>query len=253
MSNEELKQYYKDLLIVQYSDKPKAMETIKELSGLVFPVNSASGNLLLDDIKNAFNLDTAEGVQLDTIGGYVGVDRFYTGNLYDSLDLFGFIDYNNNGSDFGFNDYSTFDSDQSDGMLTYDKLISLNNKLDDDNYRFLIKLKILQNTSDHTNKSIDDGLFSFFENDLFMVDNGDMSISYFLSPKYKTILQVAIQKNIIPKPMGVKIKNFIKQNTYFGCYNYDMETVPSWLVGFSDYSNFETKEGKVLTYNDIEV
>ena len=70
MTDEELKQYYADLLIIQYANKPKAYDTIKALvSGVIM-------NQIVLDVQNAFNIDTADGVQLDIIGKYAGVSRY---------------------------------------------------------------------------------------------------------------------------------------------------------------------------------
>ena len=65
----ELKKYYSDLLILQYLNKPKAMAMIQ---AVVEPVIM---NQLPVDVQNAFAIGTAEGVQLDVIGKYVGVER----------------------------------------------------------------------------------------------------------------------------------------------------------------------------------
>lgn len=69
MSLESLKQYYKDLLIMQYKGKPKAEATIEALTEL-----SLMDDLAVD-LVNAFNINTAEGSQLDVIGDIVGVER----------------------------------------------------------------------------------------------------------------------------------------------------------------------------------
>jgi hypothetical protein len=66
---EELKEYYANLLILQYLNKPKAMATIK---AVVEPVIM---DQLPVDVQDAFAIGTAEGVQLDVIGKYVGVSR----------------------------------------------------------------------------------------------------------------------------------------------------------------------------------
>lgn len=69
MTTEELAAYYADLLILQYVGKPKASATIE---AQVTPV-------LMDQlpiaVQDAFNVETAEGVQLDVLGKYVGASR----------------------------------------------------------------------------------------------------------------------------------------------------------------------------------
>lgn len=69
MTDEELKEYYANLLILQYLEKPNANNTVKYLAG------QAIINQLPVSLNNAFDIDTAVGVQLDIIGKYVGAER----------------------------------------------------------------------------------------------------------------------------------------------------------------------------------
>lgn len=75
MTTEELVTYYADLLILQYLGKPRAYATIKAL------VRPAIIDQLPLTVQDAFNLSTAEGVQLDVIGKYVGVIRTGYGTM----------------------------------------------------------------------------------------------------------------------------------------------------------------------------
>lgn len=72
-TNQELIDYYKDLLIIQYRNKPKARATIDAL------VKNVIMNQLGQQLYDAFDVDQAEGVQLDVIGKYVGVSRYNNG------------------------------------------------------------------------------------------------------------------------------------------------------------------------------
>lgn len=69
MTNQELIDYYKGLLIIQYNNKPKALATIdliaKEVTMEQLPVA----------VMSSFDLDNAVGVQLDILAKYVGVTR----------------------------------------------------------------------------------------------------------------------------------------------------------------------------------
>lgn len=69
MSTVDIVEYYSNLLIFQYSNKPKAVATIK---ATVTPIIMDQLPLTVQD---AFDLDTAIGYQLDTIAKYVGVSR----------------------------------------------------------------------------------------------------------------------------------------------------------------------------------
>lgn len=69
-TNEEIKQYYADLLILQYRGKPKAYAQIEAM------VDPVIMNQLPTAVQNAFNLDSAIGTQLDVAGKYAGVTRY---------------------------------------------------------------------------------------------------------------------------------------------------------------------------------
>lgn len=69
MTDQELQEYYSGLLIIQYANLPKAKATIEAM------VDPVIMNQLPTNVMNAFNLETAVGVQLDTLGKYIGVSR----------------------------------------------------------------------------------------------------------------------------------------------------------------------------------
>jgi len=74
MSDLELIAYYVNLLILQYADKPRAVATVASDAEL------AIMNQIPLKVKDAFDLETAIGVQLDVVGKYAGVKR--TGNTF---------------------------------------------------------------------------------------------------------------------------------------------------------------------------
>lgn len=69
MTTAEIIDYYADLLILQYKQRPKAYATIQAL------VAESVMDQLPISLQNAFSIDTAVGVQLDTIGKYFNVSR----------------------------------------------------------------------------------------------------------------------------------------------------------------------------------
>lgn len=78
MTTQELINYYANLLILQYREKPNAYATIQSLAKL------AIVDQLPLLIQDAFNVDNAVGVQLDVIGKYAGVQRnalTFTGSI----------------------------------------------------------------------------------------------------------------------------------------------------------------------------
>lgn len=69
MTNQELIDYYANLLILQYRQKPNAYAMIQTL------VKPVIMDQLPAQVEAAFEIDTAIGVQLDVIGEYVGISR----------------------------------------------------------------------------------------------------------------------------------------------------------------------------------
>lgn len=69
MTTQEIIDYYANLLIIQYENKPRAAATIKTI------IKNIVMDQLPSQIMNGFDVDTAVGVQLDTIGKYVGAKR----------------------------------------------------------------------------------------------------------------------------------------------------------------------------------
>jgi len=237
--------YYADLLIIQYNQKPKAKATIKAF------VEEILSTGILFDIRDAFNLDTAIGVQLDTLGKYANIDRFYTGQTLDGY--FTLIKYDEVASPpadaIGFTDYTDFETKVGDWLI-YPDILSDNLSLNDDDFRFLIKLRIIQNHSDHSHKSIDDSIFAFFGNEIRADSVGNMEMFYFVPRNQAAIISVALQKKILPKPMGVDLKYAIEgDEDFFGFATYD--TIPPFAIGFANYADYDTKEGDTLRYNNL--
>lgn len=74
MTDQEIIDYYANLLILQYLQEPKAYAHIQTL---VTPVIM---NQLPVAVQNAYAIPTAQGVQLDILGKYVGASRI--GNTF---------------------------------------------------------------------------------------------------------------------------------------------------------------------------
>lgn len=124
--------------------------------------------------------------------------------------------------------------------------------LNDDDYRFILKLKIVQNNSSHSHKAIDDGLHSFFSDELIMSASDDMSIVYFVDSSSLTKAEIALAKKVLPRPMGVKLIGLIKKDKkMFGFTTYDKTSVSALSTGFTDYDLGFNKSGETLTYSKV--
>lgn len=244
-------EYYRNLLIIQYNSKPKASATIRLLA------SSALANGVFWDVLEGYNIETAVGKQLDILGKYVGIDRFF--NVTDPRDYFSFADYDEVDPDsdfkYGFTTYPDFEEFQYNGTMNYNSVISIENRLNDEDYRTLIKLKIIQNNSNHSHKSIDDGIFRFFGDEVRPSSNGGMKMNYFVSQNAADIVRAAIEKEVLPRPMGVGLGIVeYESGIFFGLtgYGYLAAGVGNKnITGFSSYDDYDTKVGETLSYRNM--
>lgn len=197
MTNEELVQYYQDLLIIQYSNKENAGQMVSLF------VSAAMLYEVICNIRKGFDPNTAKGEQLDIIAKYVGATRIVNGidffrnyfgfAPYGSVapfTFYGFIAYGDIPGDVQFRSYA--ESGQSLFTLT------------DDELRTIIKLAIIRNNSLATVKLIDDFLFETFGADVYMNEVSNMNIAYYVTESgQQRLFQIARALNILPVPAGV--------------------------------------------------
>lgn len=245
MTLDEIIAYYVNLLIIQYNQKPKAQATVE-----AYVTEWMMNNVALD-VQNGFDIETAVGVQLDTIGKYVGVDRLYT--EYDDTGVwFGFSDYA--GSEptdvTGYALYSDWATKEGQ-FIEYDDVKVARNKLSDDDFRILIKLKIAINNINHSNEGIDDALYSVFSDAVFALDNYDMSMLAIAESDQVDLLKVILGKDLFPRPMAVLLQGILPfEDTFFALGNYDGDEDDK-TTGFATYSDWSTKDGIFLSEDDF--
>jgi len=193
----ELLKYYAGLLIIQYRIKPKAQATIKILANQ----NLCDGLVQVEE--RCFDLDTAVGAQLDVIGRIVGVPRKVYG-LDLEREFYNWTTYSEPAS----NGFCRYDADPyPDGIIWYRYVFQGSSFyiLLDAEMKILIQLKILLNNSYSSLKDIVSILHQFFPNDIEVVDNADMTITYNINTDLENVSAVALYLGFIPKPMGVEL------------------------------------------------
>ena len=199
----QLKDYYSNLLIVQYNGKPKAKATIEAFVDLIF------AQMAIFQVRDAFNIENAIGAQLDIIGEWVGINRFYEGQLFDFHPWFSLIDWNDPNPDSlqgGFSTFETF-NELEGGFLDYQNINPTQNKLPDETFRTLIKLKIIKNNINHTAKSIDDAIYEVFGGNVYTVWALEArELIFYYASEYNNILEVARRKNLLPYPPAISIR-----------------------------------------------
>ncbi len=125
--------------------------------------------------------------------------------------------------------------------------------LNDDDYRIVLNFKVIANALDMTCSSIDNILYEFFANNIICTTDNNLRIFYLVSEDYFSISSILLQKKVLPKPIGVRIGGIIKNKIWFGFSNYETynKDIPANVSGFATYENWLTKEGNLLTYEDI--
>ncbi len=197
----EIVEYYVNLLIIQYNQQPKARAMIDLF------VRKLIAEGIIFEIRDGFDLETAVGVQLDILAKYIGADRFYEGQILE--DYFAFIEYDTDPvyaviDRKGYADYTDIGI-KVGKWLTYDDILSTTSSLTDSEFRTILKLKILQNNSNHSDQEIIEGVWALFGDQLIPQDNYDMTMNYIVDPAIEPLILVAAEKGILPKPMGVEL------------------------------------------------
>ena len=200
---EEIKQYYADLLILQYQT-PKAIAEIKLLASLLL-----ADMIFLQIRDKTYNVDESVGEALDFIGKWVVVDRYFKGRRFDNKKFFAYYDWNEtdqpNALQGGYQDWNNPLPDDG-SFLTYEDLLSTTNKLNDDDFRFFIKLKIIKNNVPLFAKNIDEAIYKLFGNLIYTTWGECMELTYHYDYSKRAIMELAKDKNILPVPTGVELK-----------------------------------------------
>ncbi len=195
-------QKYVRLLAFQYADKPNAQQQVALwtaqalLQGLGW------------QLADAFTLGTAAGVQLDWIGKYVGVQRNIGPGTSDFFGLWNSTGTQTTPTQNGKGLRDSEDAGPSGinaGVIFLDGTThgSVNTALNDTQYALAINLQIILNSSNGSMASIEIFLNQFFPNQVSLVDNQDMTLTYNVSSSVS--LPVTVLEEFLPKPMGVGI------------------------------------------------
>jgi len=192
---------YRDLIIKQYWDKPKARAEI-ELQASTW----ARTFDWLDSFVAEFDVDLATGDRLDIIGRIVGISRIVPFAL--EKIRFGF-----DGDDTALGFADAFDSSVISAPLFdifENKYTTL--QLDDFDYAFFIKAKIARNSassylSSDGRLSIQEAVNVLFDGNARVVDNKDMSLFLYVTNFVDAERLLLIkQLDLLPKPQGVRYR-----------------------------------------------
>lgn len=188
----EIEKYYENLLIIQYNGLPKASQTIRLLA------ETATGDEIMSQILEAFNVDTAVSKNLDMIGLFVGADRY---------------------------------------------------GLSDDDYRVLIKFKIIVNNIDASMKSIDNAIFDTFGKSIVVSNNEDMTMTYIIEPLYKNVVEAAYRLGFLPIPIAVGVNVILMVPNPDLIFGFKRGNFQTNAIGFS--TKDKKQEATWLTKDNI--
>jgi hypothetical protein len=209
-----LQEIYLDLIILQYSDKPKARATIEAL--LKDKLLTAEQVL---EFNNAFDLDQAVGI----LGRIIGLSRTVP-DVVPKI-YFGFDDNTNSRT---FNSAPMLDSTQS---------IYTDLELNDSDYRKFLKAKISKNFSSNTlssdeKVSTNEALNFLFDGQAYAIDNKNMTMTVLVEDTFDTEGLSSINAlDLVPRPATVDISyKTIGDNTFGFADNPNASTFNSGIM-----------------------
>lgn len=207
---------YIGLITSYHRGRPRFVDMMRSI---LSPVVAATSGIRC--LPASFDLDRAVGVQLDQVGEWVGVSRRVTtpiAGVYFSFDVPSL------GFDLGF----------WQGPYDTDVGITL---LDDETYRTLLRARIASNHWDGTLQSAKDALALIFpggDTRLFIVDNGDMTMTFGVAGVIPSLVLIALlSEDYIPlKPEGVRADYVITTVNELSVFGFDVDN--EYIRGFDE-------------------
>ena len=227
--NDELIAYYENLLIIQYHDKPKAQATIVAYIAALMIYDIAI------QVRDAFNLDTATGIQLDTIGKYLGASRIIYGQSF-TRNYWGFHEYGTI-APFAFYPFRKYGDPPVDVQIfdyrySNESLYALN----DTEYLLILRLKIIKNNAIPSPQLIDQLNEQLFNGQVIFTDRQNMTIGFIFNTASKRIAQIAESEDLFPRPSGVALAlSFTNDITNIFSFQQYGGIKPDFAVGFKQY------------------
>ena len=173
-----------------------------------------SYNNIISKLNASFNIETATGEQLDILGQIIGRSRVFEGIEFEGTNT--------------------------------------PNSLDDETYRTLLKMQIINNFMSKSIESITEATFNFFGDKVIFINNTNMTINYILigNAESNLIKVIAFDKSILPAPAGVSVDYIVDIPTknIFG-FSKNNKIGKKNIVGFS--TNKKITQGTFITNNNI--
>lgn len=206
---------YLDLITPYYRGKPIFTAT---LAAVLEPFANLQG--MLAQLPQDFDLDQAVGVQLDAVGQWVGRSRFIPTPI---PNIWFSFDDARRGLDLGVWE-GPYDSDSG---IT---------RLDDETYRVFLRAKIAANQWDGRVETAQAAFNLVFSQSpgtwLFVIDNGDMSMTVGISGAIPSLLFIALlNQGFLPlKPEAVRVNYAITSVNNAPVFGFDVSN--QYIAGF---------------------
>lgn len=216
---------YLSLITSAHSDSPRFEATVAVGVSPFARIQEVLNSLIVE-----FDIDTATGVQLDVVGEWVGFSRIV------QIQLSGV--------------YFSWDDSQSDGWESgvwkgkYDPETGPM-KLNDDEYRTLVKAKIsVNNWNGSISEAYDIWTDTFKDGSFILIqDNNDMSMTIAIAGKELSIVEkrLIVNGGLLMKPEGVRLYDvvFTRSNAPLFCFDAQSEKLDGWEVGNWSESYFQ--------------
>ena len=195
--------YYANLLIKQYKDKPKARGVINSLVELM-PMDA------LNQANEAYSVDNAVGPQLSVLAKWVGVNRNYPSPRFKLDTYFAMPQIKENSIELtdvtqaGFQKFN--DPEPGDGPYLYvDDFVFNDNLISDTDLRTLIKLKTIKNNVRATQGKIDQALWDVFGEGIYTTWPQPKMMVYNCAAIYETALKIGRDADWLPRPTDCRI------------------------------------------------
>lgn len=202
---DKLKEYFSNLLILQYKNKPRAKATVEALTEIAF--GDTQGKIFPTQIQEAYDLDTATGKQLDVIGKYIGYDRVLPIPIDDT---FKYADYSLTfNPNTGYSDYNQQLNSYPYAEYRYSKYDYYS--MEDEPYRLVLKMISRLKNKALSLGNIDRVLNETFDGLIYVIEK-PKEVEYHIAKDYTPFEFLDTQDKLnmffgkyFPRPMGCTI------------------------------------------------
>lgn len=193
---EDLINYYINLLIIQYHNKPKARATIRAFVGELLTLY-----VLFRELEYAFDLNKAMGKQLDIAAKYFGVVRKFVGLNF----KYKYFSFQYQGGDEEGLSFRIIGQDDEGKLRTLRAEKTYQYDLDDNQFRTLLKLRaIALHNETLSYEYIKKSVYEILGDTVMVEIHPDMSIDYYFTDANLVQIFETYDK-LLPAPAGVKI------------------------------------------------